>query len=318
MSNLKLKFVLQVAVLSSIATFAFADGSAPVYDADNYSPQVAEESQSSESSLDSPAPLPSQPESQASSQADAPPSISTQQKIAHLEQQLSSMRSSDSSARLNSLQSEVQSLRGQVEQLNHQMQQLQNQVRTNYSDLDKRVNHSQVVAKQTADPAASVKPTPLQVADAKTNDKSTKKEVSAKDKDATTQPNVAEEQQIYQTAYNYIKVKKYNEAVTALQSMLKKYPSGQFAANAHYWLGELYGLMNKNEQSAAEFSAVVKNYPDSPKISDAQLKLGLIFATQLNWPEAKSSFKKVINKYPGSTSARVAAAQLKQIKLAGH
>ena len=60
---------------------------------------------------------------------------------------------------------------------------------------------------------------------------------------------MAEEQQIYQTAYNLIKAKKYNEAVTALQKMLQKYPSGQFASNAHYWLGELYGLMGKNDQA---------------------------------------------------------------------
>ena len=87
------------------------------------------------------------------------------------------------------------------------------------------------------------------------------------------QPNVAEEQQIYQTAYDLIKAKKYNEAINALQKMLQKYPSGQFAANAHYWLGELFGLLGKNDQSASEFSSVVKNYPDSPKVSDAQLSL---------------------------------------------
>ena len=96
--------------------------------------------------------------------------------------------------------------------------------------------------------------------------------------------------------------------------MLKKYPSGQFAANAHYWLGELYGLMGKNDQAVTEFGAVVQNYPDSPRVSDAQLKVGLIYAAQFKWSDAKSSFKKVINRYPGTASARLAAEQLKQIK----
>jgi tol-pal system protein YbgF len=133
-----------------------------------------------------------------------------------------------------------------------------------------------------------------------------------------SQPNVAEEQQIYQTAYSLIKAKKYNEAATTLQKMLHKYPSGQFAANAHYWLGELYGLMSKNDQAVLEFNNVVKNYPDSPKLADAQLKLGLLFAAQFKWTDAKSSFKKVINHYPGTSSAHLAAEQLKQIKQAGH
>ena len=46
--------------------------------------------------------------------------------------------------------------------------------------------------------------------------------------------------------------------MNTLQKMLHKYPAGQFAANAHYWLGELYGLLNKNNQSADEFATVVK------------------------------------------------------------
>ena len=111
---------------------------------------------------------------------------------------------------------------------------------------------------------------------------------------------------------------RYNDAIAALQKMLQKYPTGQFAANAHYWLGELYGLLGKSAQSAVEFDAVVKNYPDSPKVSDAQLKLGLIYTAQFKWPEAKTTFKKVINHYPGTASARLAAEQLKQIKEAGH
>ena len=137
-------------------------------------------------------------------------------------------------------------------------------------------------------------------------------------KSTDNQPNVAEEQQIYQTAYSLIKAKKYNDAVDALQKMLKKYPSGQFASNAHYWLGELYGLMGKNDQALAEFGTVVKTYPDSPRVSDAQLKLGLIYASQTKWSDAKTAFKRVINHYPGTASSRLASEQLKQIKQAGH
>lgn len=133
-----------------------------------------------------------------------------------------------------------------------------------------------------------------------------------------SQPNVAEEQQIYQTAYNLIKTKKYNEAASTLEKMLQKYPSGQFASNAHYWLGELYGLMGKNDQAVSEFSVILKDYPTSPKLADAQLKLGLIYAAQLKWPDAKLAFKKVINHYPGTSWARLASEQLKQLKQAGH
>ena len=78
------------------------------------------------------------------------------------------------------------------------------------------------------------------------------------------------------------------------------------------------GLLNKNEQSAAEFSQIINNFPNSPKVSDASLKLGLIYVGEFKWTEAKNIFKKVVKLYPGTASARLATEQLKQIKQAGH
>lgn len=301
-----------------------------------------------------------------------PQSLSVEQRINQVEQQMGNLQTGEASARINTLQNEVQSLREQVEQLTHQLQQAQSQQKTMYTDLDKRIaqqNSSQAgdqsvagnngsanrevqavaaadgaataqAIEATSPSAASVTATAQKSSVRKTmtaeklliekssaTGKSSIAQVTvqgtapvAKTNTAITnsEPNVAEEQQIYQTAYNMIKQKKYNEAARALQKMLQKYPSGQFAANAHYWLGELYGLMAKNDQALTEFTAVVKTFPDSPRVSDAQLKLGLIYASQFKWPEAKTSFKKIINRYPGTASARLAAEQLKQIKQAGH
>lgn len=256
-------------------------------------------------------------------------------------------QSAEATARVESLQTEVQTLRGQVEQLTHQLEQLQTQQKTQYSDLDKRLSQQAVAPAPT--PAPKMVPAEIKTADADldinaaaaaaANMKSPKNTKAAKNakktatsanaapeaaatadaaKSVTSQPNVAEEQQIYQTAYQLIKAKKYNDAIGVLQSMLQKYPSGQFASNAHYWLGELYGLLGKNDQALTEFSVVVKTYPESPRVSDAQLKVGLILASQFKWTDAKTALKKVINRYPGTASARLATDQLKQIKQAGH
>jgi tol-pal system protein YbgF len=274
-----------------------------------------------------------------------PTSLTLEQRMRRMEQQINNAQQSTSTSRVEALQGQVQSLRGQVEELTHHLQQLQTQQQAMYTDVDKRLRQQPVLASADSNNTANVatsstllpsSPPPV--------DKSLKIESSAKvsvpaspasktssstavksipsssDIKSVTdnQPNVAEEQQIYQTAYDLIKAKKYNDAVAALQKMLQKYPTGQFAANAHYWLGELYGLLNKNNLSVQEFSTVVKSYPTSPKVADAQLKVGLIYAGQFKWPDAKAAFKKVINQYPGSSSARLAAEQLKQLKLAGH
>jgi tol-pal system protein YbgF len=284
------------------------------------------------------------------------PHGSTDQRLRRMEQQINNLANNDVAARVDSLQAQIQTLRGQLEQLMHQLAQMQSQQKSMYADLDKRLVSKPVavsskqlksepdisatqdigntddvpsavtVVTKPGRKALASKSAKTVKAAAVANNTATDSAGASSDSSATasasntssSQPNVAEEQQIYQTAYNLIKAKKYNDAVSALNNMLKKYPSGQFAANAHYWLGELYGLMTKNDQALTEFSTVVKTYPESPRVSDAQLKVGMILASQFKWIDAKSAFKKVINSYPGTASARLAMEQLKQIKQAGH
>ncbi len=260
------------------------------------------------------------------------PYLSVDQRVRKLEQQLHNAQASEGAAKIESLQQQVQALRGQVEQLTHNLQQMQAQQKNQYDDLDKRVSASAQTATQAPEPmvAANTQAPPsgadLQ-ADGMPAPKGKKSKVAKTDVAAATatavsasaaQPNVQEEQQVYQTAYNLIKQKRYTAAISALQRIVQKYPSGQFAANAHYWLGELYGLTGKTDQALVEFSTVAKSFPTSPRVADANLKVGLILAAQFNWPDAKTAFKKVISHYPGTASARVATEQLKQIKLAGH
>lgn len=285
-----------------IAMPLFAE-SAPVYDADNM-PQQFDDSAADQQDVPPPAP----------DDQSAQPSMSTDQRLRRVEQQVANMQSSDSSQKISALQDQVQTLRGQVEQLTHDLQQAQAQQKSQYTDLDKRLSQ-QASAPKISKP---VKPVAAGIADDSGDTLAAAPKTVPVKATPTDQPNVAEEQQIYQTAYNLIKAKKYDQAVTALQGMLQKYPSGQFASNAHYWLGELYGLMGKNDQALSEFGTVVKNYPDSPRLSDAQLKLGLIYAAESKWIDAKTAFKKVVSRYPGSAPARLASEQLKQIKQAGH
>ncbi len=290
-----LRQFVTVVMLTGIATVVMADD-APVYDVDNFPPSFDNQQ----------LPKNAPPEKVSSSVKSEEPSVSKQaltedQRITRLEQQIKNqVQSSTSSSKIETMRAEIQSLRAQIEELTHQLQQVQNQQKSMYTDLDKRLTDKS--AKEKMIP-------PVEVGN-------TKKTSVKTDSDTHKQPNIAEEQKIYQTAYDFIKMKKYNEAVATLQKMLQKYPEGQFVANAHYWLGELYGLLNKNDQSANEFTAVIKNYPESSKVADAELKLGLIYAAQFRWAEAKAAFKKVVTRYPGTASARLAGEQLKQLKQA--
>lgn len=325
--------LIGIAASLSVAMPVFAE-SAPVYDVDSMQQDQFDGSPERGQYLPPPPP-PAQEETGAAYvpggsaqpvvqvQPSAPVvHMSADQRLQRMEQQLRNMQSSESVAKMQSLQDEVQALRGQVEQLTHQLEQLQNQQKAMYSDVDKRLSQTGSVGKVSSE-AVSAHASDNTIAKAAAGKGSANLASSMADRlspkpSAADQPNVAEEQKIYQTAYNLIKAKKYNEAVNTLQGMLKKYPSGQFASNAHYWLGELYGLMGKNDKALTEFSVVVESYPNSPRIADAQLKVGLILASQLKWADAKSALKRVVNQYPGTASAKLATEQLKQLKQAGH
>jgi len=244
-----------------------------------------------------------------------------EQALNRLEHEIGASPQTEVNSRVNSMQTELQAMRNQVEQLHHQLQLLQTQQRLMYQDVDKRLS---VSAAATQEEPAAKAPKPAGKTKAKTNNNNNNKTTGTHAKlggqpvAPITAPNLAQEQQAYQTAYSLIKAKKYTDAIETLQKMLLKYPSGPFAANAHYWLGELYNLSGENAQAAAEFGSVVRNYAGSPRVADAQLKVGLIYATQARWADARSSFKKVVRQYPGSASARLAMEELKQLKIAGH
>lgn len=316
-------------ILAFVSVFAYAEHTAPVYDVDSMSSDsasvnVAVQDDNSKTALN-----------QALTASSEPPAT-VEQRMERMERQFTNLQQSDLSNRLNSMQGEIQALRGQVEEFTHQLQELRNQQRNQHAEADKAASRD-LADQQAISPVprvgdeegvSSPKTLPVSKTKAKTEASLEKQTANlAETRVSVTkktlppsfeQPNLVEEQSVYQTAYNLIKIKKYNEAIGILQKMLAKYPSGQSAANAHYWLGELYSLTSENERAASEFLVVVKQYPNSPRVADAELKLGLINATLLKWPAAKASFKKVITKYPGTTSARLAMEQLKLLKQSGH
>lgn len=325
------KRTLLVLALVSLTPVVFAEDAAPVYDADSmpsqFDGQPDSGASSASSAVTSPAPAQQlQPEHSFVS----PQTLTLDQRLARVEQQLNNPDRNVDAAKVEELQKEIQTLRGQVEELTHQVQAVQAQSSQLHADVDKRLSKQAKAAKTAPEPEA-IEEAPVKnktvAQDATKSEKtdgvltkteSTETKTTESKTPTADQPNVAEEQQTYQTAYDLIKAKKYNDAISALQKMLQKYPSGQFAANAHYWLGELYGLTGKNDKSANEFASVMNDFPDSPKVPDAQLKLGLIYVADQKWADAKSAFKRVMRKYPGTSSAHLAAEQIKQLKQAGH
>ncbi len=201
------------------------------------------------------------------------------------------------------LQQEVQNLRGIVEEQEHEIKLLNKRQEQLFADLDQRVT------------ALSGPTAQLQAGDANvqglTSVRKNKVDLNEGDR--------------YQVAYDLMKKKLYNDASLSFQDFLWQYPDGKYAANANYWLGEIYFIQweqNKKNQLPLEkaieyFSAVVEKYKDHNKAIDSLLKLGLIELDKENWGAAKNYFIKVKKQSPKSSSANIASMQLQRLDREG-
>jgi tol-pal system protein YbgF len=284
------------ALLISACTLTYAE--VPVYDASEY-----------ESARPNTATTPT---IQSRAQQYFSPRLSMQQRVSKLEQQVANQM--DLPQQLSDLQQQVQELNGKLDVAMQTIKQLREQQKSMYQDLDNRVaNKAQVdqpPANQlpvnqpvaTNNPAVQTAATPVVANNVVTSTPA-----------APTSSSFLSEQDAYLAGYNQIKNRDYAKAKIALQNYLQKYPQGQYAVNAHYWLGELYLISNDTTKSITEFKTIIQKYPNDPKVANAKLKLGFIYFDSGELTKAKTQLLAVKKEYPGTKVAELAADRLSMI-----
>ncbi|MCD6046580.1 MAG: bamD 2 [Gammaproteobacteria bacterium] len=236
--------------------------------------------------------------------------LSTSDCLNVLQRQIAYINQQNTSSQIQDLQSQIADLKGRLDTVEHNYQQLTDQIKTQYADLDKRLQ----------DLSAAKAPAAAATAAAIEQDKGTEK-LEANER-AMEQPQKqtvatspsADEEKSYQKILGVLKKKDYVRATKMLQDFLTKYPHNFYTANAHLWLGDLYLLENQPDSAVAEYQALILSFPKSDKVSMAQLKLGFAFADQNNITKAQSQLRKVIRLYPGTKVAKLAKARLDQLK----
>jgi tol-pal system protein YbgF len=129
------------------------------------------------------------------------------------------------------------------------------------------------------------------------------------------------EKQSYEAAYEWVRTKRYQEALPALEQFLVDFPNSTYVVNVLYWLGEVYWLQWQThktelpllEKSRQAFMDIVTQHPDHIKVVDASLKIGFIDEDRGDIASAKQYFTEVKQRYPGTSAARVAEARLKRM-----
>lgn len=203
---------------------------------------------------------------------------------------------------VQALQQEVQTLRGLIEEQQHALEILNRQQR---ATADTQLKTATVQSNAPANTFSELAPPPLEGAQP-TGPAATI---------ATTPLEV--EKQLYEEAYGLLQSRQYQPAVDQLQALLKRFPDGQYALNAQYWVGEVFLVQGKVDLAESAFQQIVTKYPSHTKTGDALLKLGYVAYAKGDYPKARDFFTQVKTRYASTPTARLAEARLQRMKQDG-
>ena len=213
--------------------------------------------------------------------------------------------------KVQGLQQEIQELRGQLEVQSHDLKLLQQQQVSFYKDLDTRISNGSLnTAKNVPTSDLQIDPKAIPKNLVSSQKTPVEKPVVVPIINNTPSNNPADEQISYLAAYELVKNKRFDEAMTAMQTFVTKYPQGGYTANAQYWLGELYMVKKNYSEAINHFDMVLKQFPSSSKSAASLLKIGYALAASGKKQEAIQRLQQVVKSYPDTNTAQLAQTKL--------
>ena len=234
-------------------------------------------------------------------------------RVAALEQQAANNRGNvDLLNQVTQLKSEVQALRAQLEDIQQQNEQLKASNRSQYLDLDGRLNRLEGAGGPVLEPppqaGASTTPTTPRAP-------TVQEPAPSVYGDAGSLSKTEGERGAYETAFDALKGGRYAESAQLFQAFLQTYPSGSYAPNALYWLGESYYVTQNYALAQEQFQGLLDRYPTHDKAPGALLKVGLAQYGLKQLDDAERTLAEVSSRYPGSDAARTADDRLRAIQI---
>ena len=190
--------------------------------------------------------------------------------------------------RVQQLEEEIRRLNGLVEEQASLLMRLQDQSLERYVEMDRRL-----AAIGTVDSSVVIE------GDEETDSPAPDDTVPSVDVPVAVAEVQPGEREAYQSAYGLVRERQFEAAVDAFNTFLASYPFGRFAPNAHYWLGELYLVIEPVDPESARqnFQLLLDQYPNDRKVPDALYKLGRVHALKGNVDRSKEYLNQVIADY---------------------
>lgn len=233
-------------------------------------------------------------------------------KVKRLEDQIANPSSTQLVQRISQLEEQIQQLEGKIEEQNHAFEQLKQQVQASYVDLVQRINKIATDSVDIGKNKTAIDTTkPVDPIEQLTKGSQTKVSDNLENSSATSKQD--DEEIRYLEAYKLVKSNHFEKALPLMQAFIKDFPRSHYAANAHYWVGEILVYQGNLDDAKKEFIILIEQFPRSTKIADARLKLANIYINQNLIEQARKELATIQKEFPDSPAARAAKDRLKDI-----
>ncbi len=116
--------------------------------------------------------------------------------------------------------------------------------------------------------------------------------------------------EMYRLAYSDFSSGKYDIAIVGFKSYIDKYPTGELANLAQYYLGECYYSQSSWQNAYDQFDLVEKNYPKSDQAAPARLKKALCLELLGKVKESRELLQTLVRDFPNSAESATAREKL--------
>lgn len=130
----------------------------------------------------------------------------------------------------------------------------------------------------------------------------------------TTDPAI---EQAYQAAFSQLKAGRFNESARLFEDFIQKNPNHDLTDNSYYWLGESYYVTRNYPLALSAFQSLEKRFPLSSKLADSLLKIGYTYHELEDYQQAQDALVKVVNSFPNEPVARLAQNRINLLKREG-
>jgi tol-pal system protein YbgF len=112
----------------------------------------------------------------------------------------------------------------------------------------------------------------------------------------------------YDEAYQLVKSRQYQQAIPLFERFIAEYPESTRQANAYYWLGSLYMVVDQLPQAENRLQVLLSQFPEHAKIPDASYKLATLYYKQGKRDTSRQLLEEIVSKYATTNSNTVQLA----------